>query len=207
MRARRHSASTRPAFRTAPGSRTGAATLPPPRRASLHVRFALAHDLLCGEVDAARGERVADEEVVALRDVEVAAVLHVRGFRLRERQLDGLRHDVALERRNGGLDGDSDLRGPGARRCALQAFRTVLAAELAKAVLRFTTEGHEGMLGVDHRLHDTRVPALRGDAVEMLVNGDRIGGDLLRGRVVPLADDFDDVPLLAGGLEHLLDAF
>ena len=62
------------------------------------------------------------------------------------------------------------------------------------------------MLGVDHRLHDSGVAALRRDRVELLVHGDRVGRDLLRRRVVPLADHFDRVPLLARGLEHFLDA-
>ena len=56
------------------------------------------------------------------------------------------------------------------------------------------------------RLHDAGVAALRGDAVEVLVHGDRVGGHLLGGAVVPLADHLDHVPLLARGLERLVDA-
>ena len=62
------------------------------------------------------------------------------------------------------------------------------------------------MLGVDHRLDDAGVAALRGDGVEVLVHGDRIRGHFLRGGIVPLADHFDRVPLLARSLEDFLDA-
>ena len=62
------------------------------------------------------------------------------------------------------------------------------------------------MLGVDHRLDHAGVAALRGDAVEMLLHRDRVGGGLLRGRIVPLAEDLDDVPLLARLVERFMDA-
>ena len=80
------------------------------------------------------------------------------------------------------------------------------AAELAEAVLGLAAERHERMLGVDHGLHDAGVAALGGDAVERALHGDRIGRRLLRRRIIPLADDLDDVPLLAGGVERLVDA-
>src|SRR5436190_24307660 len=60
----------------------------------LFVGLALAHDLLRGEVDAAARERIADEEVVALRRVIVGTFLQVRVFGLRERQLDRLWHHL-----------------------------------------------------------------------------------------------------------------
>ena len=40
----------------------------------------------------------------------------------------------------------------------------------------------------------------------MLLHSDCVGGHLLRGRVVPFAVDFDDVPLLAGLIQRLVDA-
>ncbi len=81
-----------------------------------------------------------------------------------------------------------------------------LGAELAEAVLGLAAERRHRMLGVEHRLHDAGVAALRGEAVEMLLHGDGVGGHLLRGRIVPLAVDLDDVPLLAGLVERLVDA-
>ena len=81
-----------------------------------------------------------------------------------------------------------------------------LRAELAEAVLGLAAERHERMLGVDHRLHDAGVAALRGDAVELLVHGDRIGGDLLRGRVIPLADTSTISQFLPVACERLVDA-
>src|SRR5205823_13399756 len=80
-----------------------------------------------------------------------------------------------------------------------------LAGKLAKAILRLAAEGHERMLGIDHGLNNTGVAALRRDRVEMLVHGDRIRGYFLRRRIVPFADHFDRVPLLARGLQHFLD--
>ena len=62
------------------------------------------------------------------------------------------------------------------------------------------------MLGVEHGLHHAGVAALRGEAVEMLLHGYRVGGRLLRGRIVPLADHLDHVPLLARLAESLVDA-
>src|SRR5262245_59902442 len=59
------------------------------------VRLGLSHDLLRGEVDAAGRERVDDEEVVVLRRVVVRSLLHGRILRLGQRQLDGLRHNLA----------------------------------------------------------------------------------------------------------------
>src|SRR5262244_1595672 len=64
----------------------------------LLVGFRLAHDFLGSEVDAAGGERVADEEIVGLGRIVVLAVLEVRIFDDGERQLARLRHDVALQR-------------------------------------------------------------------------------------------------------------
>ena len=79
-------------------------------------------------------------------------------------------------------------------------------AELAEAVFRLAAERHERMTRIDHRLHHTGIATLCGDAVELLVHGDRVGCRLLRDAVVPLADDFHHVPLLARGSEHFLDA-
>src|SRR4029450_3770956 len=58
----------------------------------------------------------------------------------------------------------------------LEPLRAVLAAELAESVFGFAAKGHERMLRVDHRLHDAGIAALRGDAVELLVHGDRVRG-------------------------------
>ena len=52
-----------------------------PRIGGLLVRFALPHDFLRGEIDAAGREGVADEEVVGLRGVVVGAFLQVRATR------------------------------------------------------------------------------------------------------------------------------
>ena len=88
----------------------------------LLVLFALAHDLGRVEVDAAGRERVADEEIVGQLGVVILARLEVRVFGGRERQLDRLRDDLALERGDRRLDRDRDLRRPGAARGALQAL-------------------------------------------------------------------------------------
>ena len=79
-------------------------------------------------------------------------------------------------------------------------------AQNCEAVLGFAAEwrAHQ-VLGVEHRLHDTGVAALR-EAVEMLLQRSHVGGDLLRCRIVPLAVDFDNVPLLAGHHQRLVDA-
>jgi hypothetical protein len=82
----------------------------------------------------------------------------------------------------------------------------MLGAELAEAVLRFATERHELVAGVDHRLHHAGIAALGGNAVERLVHGNRVRRRLLRGRVVPLAEHFDDIPSLAAGIERFMDA-
>src|SRR5215470_4350242 len=66
--------------------------------AVISVRLGLSHDLLRGKVDAAGREGVADEEIVVLRRVVVRALLHGRKLGFGERQLDGLRHDLALQR-------------------------------------------------------------------------------------------------------------
>ena len=117
-----------------------------------------------------------------------------------------LRHHLAVERGERHLDRHGDLRRAGAGGGALQAVGGVLGAELAEAVLGLAAEGHPGVLGVDHRLHDAGVAALAGDAVERAVGGDGVGGHLLRRRVVPLAHDLGDFPGLAGGGEDLVDA-
>ena len=62
------------------------------------------------------------------------------------------------------------------------------------------------MVGVDHRLDDAGVAALRGNAVERAVGGDGVGRGLLRHAVIPLADDLGDFPLLARRVERLVDA-
>src|SRR6476660_183467 len=127
----------------------------------LLVRFALPHDFLRGEIDAAGWERIADEEVVALRGVVVGPLLHIRILGLREWQLDRLRHDLTFERRDRRFDRDGHLLRACPRRRALEALRTVLAAEFAEAILCRSAERHERMLGVEHRLHDAGVAALR----------------------------------------------
>src|SRR5688572_18393324 len=90
------------------------AALQVPLDVSLLVGFRLAHDFLRREIDAAGREGVADEEIVRLVGIIVLAFLEVRVLDDGERQLDGLRHDLTLERRDRGLYGDGDLRRPGA---------------------------------------------------------------------------------------------
>src|SRR5262249_44827867 len=64
-------------------------------RPMLLVGLRLPHDFLCGEVDAAGREGIADEEIVRLVGVVVLAVLEVGIFDDGERQLDRLRYDLA----------------------------------------------------------------------------------------------------------------
>ena len=73
----------------------------------------------------------------------------------------------------------------------------MLGAEFAKAVLGLSTERHKGMTGIYHRLNDARVTALCSNAVEFLVHRDGIGGCLLRRRIIPLAQNLDNIPFLA----------
>ena len=64
-----------------------------------------------------------------------------------------------------------------------------LRAELAEAVLGLAAERHERMLGIDHRLHDAGVAALRGDAVERaLCTAIASAVTFCARRIVPLAD-------------------
>ena len=124
----------------------------------------------------------------------------------RQRHRDELRHRVAFQRRDRGLHRDGDEARRLADRHALQAFVGVLGDQLAEAVLGLARDGDEGVAGVHHRLHGAGRAALDGDAVELAVDGDGVGRHLLRGAVVPVADDLDDLPVAAGGVEDLVDA-
>ena len=158
------------------------------------------------KVDVAGREGIADEEIVGLGGVVVLAVLEVRILRRRQRQLDRLRHHLPFERGEGDFDRDRHLRRPRPARRAFQALIGVFGAEFAEAVLGLAAERRERLFGVHDGLHDAGVAALGGVAVEMLLHSDCVGGHLLRGRVVPFAVDFDDVPLLAGLIQRLVDA-
>ena len=115
-------------------------------------------------------------------------------------------YDLAVERRQRSLNGDGHLRRTSSSRCAFQPFARKLGAELAKAVFGLAAEGHEGVLGIDHRLDHAGITALSSKAVEPLVHGDRIGCDFLGSRIVPFPTA-DRVPFLSGRLKHFLNAF
>ena len=112
----------------------------------------------------------------------------------RQRHRDQLRHRVALERRDRRLHRDGDEARRLADRDALQALVGMLGDQLAEAVLGLAGHRHERVAGVHHRLHGAGRAALDGDAVELAVHGDGVGGDLLRGAVVPVADDLRRSP-------------
>ncbi len=82
----------------------------------------------------------------------------------------------------------------------------MLGDQLAEAVLRLAGDRHERVAGVHHRLHGAGRAALDGDGVELAVHGDGVGGHLLGGAVVPVADHLHHLPLAAGAVEHLVDA-
>ena len=158
------------------------------------------------EVDAAGREGVADEEVVGLIRIEVLAVLEAGVLDDRQRQPDRLRNHLTFQRSDRGLDRDGDLGWTGTGRRAHQPVLGMLAAEPAKTILGLTADRDEPMTGIHQRSDRTGRAALNGDAVELLVDGDRIGGDLLGGAVIPHADDLNHFPVLAGGIEHLVNA-
>ena len=62
------------------------------------------------------------------------------------------------------------------------------------------------MLGGHHRLHGAIRAALREHAVEMAVHGERIGGHLLRGAGVPIANHLGDVELVACAFHDFAEA-
>src|SRR5215210_3667564 len=128
-----------------PGRSRGQAAAPASWK--LLVGFRLPHDLLRGEVDAAGGEGIADEEIVGFVGIEIRPGLEVRVLGDREGQPQRLRHDLAFKRSDGRLDGDGDLRRTGTRRRAFQALARKLRAELAEAVLRLAAERDDRMLG------------------------------------------------------------
>src|SRR5712664_3262043 len=57
---------------------------------------------------------------------------------------------------------------------------------------------------VEERAHGTGRAALHIDAGEILVDGDRVGGRLLRRAVIPLADHPATLDLLGGVLQDLV---
>src|SRR4030095_2491582 len=124
---------------------SGAGTSQRCLRSWLVVRLGLAHDLLGREVNPTGREGIADEEIVAFLGVVALAVLEVRIFRGRQRQLHRLRHHIAFERGDGGLDRNRDLGRAGSAGRALQAFRTMRGAQLAEAVLGLASDRYERM--------------------------------------------------------------
>src|SRR4051812_20676119 len=172
-------------------------------RVLLLVRLGFSHDLLGGEADLAARERVPDEEVVGQRRIEVRALLDVGKLDDRRGQRDRLRDLVAVERGDRRLDRHGDLGGPGSRRRAMQPAGRVLAAQLAESVLGLAGDWDHRMLGIEQGTHGAGRAALYIDAVELLVDRDRIGGGLLRGAVAPLAHDLDDLELLSRPVQDL----
>src|SRR6201996_9380354 len=101
----------------------------------LLVLLRLPHDLSCAEIDVAGREGIADEEIVAELGIIILAVLEVGIFRRRERELDRLRHDLAFESGDRGVDRDRDLSRTAAAGRALEPLICELRAELAEAIL------------------------------------------------------------------------
>ena len=155
----------------------------------LLVFLRLSHDLLRGEIDVAGREGIADEEIVGLGGVIIFAILEVRIFRRRQRQLDRLRHDLALQRGDCGLDRDGDLSGAGAAGGAFQAIgANGLAQNLRKPFSVSPPNGAMGCLASSKACTTPVSPPWAVIAVEMLLHGDGVRGHLLRRRIVPFAD-------------------
>ena len=96
--------------------------------------------------------------------------------------------------------------GPVPPEAHFNPFAGKLGAELAEAVFSLAAERRDRLLGVEHRLDDAGIAALGGISVEVLLHRNGVGGHLLRRRIVPLAVDLDDVPLLAALCQRLMDA-
>ena len=62
------------------------------------------------------------------------------------------------------------------------------------------------MMRIDQRLDCPGGTALRVNAVEFLVDRNRVGDGFLRGAVIPLSDDFDYLELLARFIEDLVES-
>ena len=63
------------------------------------------------------------------------------------------------------------------------------------------------MLRVDHGTDRSGRATLNGNPIEMLVHGNGISHDLLRGAVIPAADDFHGFPISARFFQDFLNAF
>src|SRR5438445_261207 len=208
MRPRAHSRRASATARTPPyrfempSKRSSGVMLLGAFRLLIGLRFA--HDLFSGEADLARGKRVPDEEVVGESRIEVRALLDVRVLDVRRGQRDRLRDLFALERGDRRLDRHRDLGRARPCRGAMQPLRRVLGAQLAEAVLGLAGDRDHRMPRVEEGAHGTGRAALHIDAGEILVDGDRVGGRLLRRAVIPLADHLDHLELLARFVQDLV---
>src|SRR5690606_35775974 len=95
-----------------------------PRRGKtrLLVLLSLPHDFLRAEIDAAGWEGIADEEIVGVVREIILAFLEVRIGLDCQRQLDFLRHHLALPGRDGSVDRNRNLGRTCAGRGAFQAL-------------------------------------------------------------------------------------